>query len=142
MKSGSGVIVDAGPLAAFFNRLDQHKDWAVEQFAIIEPPMLTCEAVLSEAQFLVRSRGGDHFAILELVQRGVLRLAFSLKDDFARISALQRSYRDVPMSLADACVVRMSELYPRCRVMTTDSDFRIYRRGRRNVIPLIAPPGS
>jgi uncharacterized protein len=139
--NSNSTIVDAGPLAALLSRSDQFKDWAEEQFAATTPPMLTCEAALSEAQLLIGSRGGDPLVALELVQRGILEIDFSLRSELDRILELQRSYRNVPMSLADACIVRMSELRPRCRVMTTDSDFRIYRRNRRNVIPLLAPPG-
>lgn len=139
--SGRKTIVDAGPLVAVFSRSDQHQRWARQEFARLDPPVLTCEAVLSEAQLLIHDRGGNAFAVLELVARGVLNVAFELQVEVEQLLKLQRAYRDVPMSLADACLVRMTELHPQCRVMTTDSDFRIFRRNRRQVIPLLAPPG-
>ena len=105
------------------------------------PPIFTCEAVLSETQLLVRERGGNPLAVLEMVQRGMLNVAFELEDEVERLLELQRAYADVPMSLADACLVRMTELHDRSRLMTTDSDFRIFRRNRRQIIPLLAPPG-
>jgi len=79
--------------------------------------------------------------VLQMVQRGMLNVVFDLEDQVERLLELQRAYADVPMSLADACLVRMTELHDRCRVMTTDSDFRIFRRNRRQIIPLLAPSG-
>lgn len=89
---------------------------------------------------MVRRLGGNPLAVLELVRKGVIRPAFSVEDEVERLMELQRTYADVPMSLADACLVRLTELHDDSRVMTTDSDFRIYRRNRRQVIPLLAPP--
>lgn len=103
--------------------------------------MHTCEAVLSEAQHLVKRLGGNPLAVLEFLRSGVINVAFSVEDEAERLLELQRTYADLPMSLADACLVRMTELHEHSRVMTTDSDFRIYRRNRRQVIPLLAPPG-
>jgi uncharacterized protein len=134
------TVVDTGPLVALFSRADQHQHWARAEFARLTPPLYTCEAVLSETQLLVQERGGSPRAVLELIQRGVLNVAFELEDEVERLLELQRAYADVPMSLADACLVRMTELKAHSRVMTTDSDFRIYRRNRRQVIPLLAPP--
>jgi predicted nucleic acid-binding protein len=105
--------------------------------------MLTCEAVLSEAAYLLRAtpRGGD--AVLDLVARGVLDLAFELRKEATRVAALLRRYRSLPMDLADACLVRMSELRPDAVVLTVDSEFRdVYRRNGRQVIPTLLPPGS
>jgi len=141
--SGSieSLVVDTGPIVAVLLAGDQHHAWAVDAFGKLTPPLTTCESVVSEAQFVLRRLGGDPIKVLELLRAGLLEIDFSLQSELDRILELQRSYRNVPMSLADACIVRMSELRPRCRVMTTDSDFRIYRRNRRNVIPLLAPPG-
>ena len=103
------------------------------------PPLFTCEAVLSEAQFLLNDRGGDPRAVLDWVRVGVLNIAFGAEDEMDRLMALQRSYRSFPMDFADACLVRMAELHRRASVLTTDSHFKIYRRNGRQVIPLIAP---
>lgn len=133
------VLVDAGPLVALLVARDRHHAWAVARAGELPPPLLTCEAVLSEAQFLIQKFGGDPRKLLEMVQLEVLRVDFRVQPEVRRLSDLQRSYRDVPMSLADACLVRMSELHPRSRIMTTDGDFHLYRRNRRQVIPLIVP---
>jgi predicted nucleic acid-binding protein len=135
------TVVDTGPLVALLSRADRYQHWAREEFERLTPPVFTCEAVLSEAQFLVHERGGNPLAVLEMVQRGILGVVFELKDEVERLLELQRTYADVPMSLADACLVRMMELHDRSRLMTTDSDFRIFRRNRRQLIPLLAPPG-
>lgn len=139
MASVEKTLVDSGPLVALLVRRDQHHDWAVRQFERLTAPLLTCEAVLSETQFLVHRFGGNPLVVLDMVARGVLNVAFQVEDDIDRLQELQSTYRDLPMSLADACLVRMSELHSRCRVFTTDSDFRTYRRNGRQVIPTLMP---
>jgi predicted nucleic acid-binding protein len=134
------VLLDKGPLIALIDRRDQHHTWAQSQFAEILPPLLTCEAVLTEACYLAQRTGGRMQAALELFERGVVRLAFDLGANFAPVASLMRRYANVPMSLADGCLVRMSELVANCVVFTLDSDFRIYRRHGRQKIPLLIPP--
>jgi uncharacterized protein len=141
MPVAERVLIDTGPIVAVLIAKDQHHQWAREQFSLLAPPLFTCEAVLSEAQFLVRNFGGDPVAVLDMVARGVLNLAFDVEAELDRLSKLQRTYRNVPMSLADACLVRMAELHTRSRVFTIDSDFRIYRRHGRQVIPVVTPLG-
>lgn len=134
------TLVDTGPLVAVLNAGDEHHAWACEVFGRLLPPVFTCEAVLSEAQFLLQDRGGDPLAVLEWVHRQVIKLAFHAEDEIQRLLQLQRSYRNLSMDFADACLVRMSELHERSQVMTTNSHFRIYRRNRRKIIPLLEPP--
>lgn len=133
------VLLDAGPLAALVNPRDHWHEWARSQFGEIVPPLLTCESVLSEACFLARRAPGGADAILGLVERGVIELDFSLKERFHEVAALMRQYANVPMSLADACLVRMSELAADSTVLSLDGDFRVYRRNRRQKIPLLIP---
>ena len=139
MASVERTLVDSGPLVALLVRRDQHHDWAVQQFERLTAPFLTCEAVLSETQFLVHRFGGNPLVVLDMVARGALNVAFQVKDEIDRLQELQFTYRDLPMSLADACLVRMSELHSHGRVFTTDSDFRTYRRNGRQVIPTLLP---
>jgi predicted nucleic acid-binding protein len=96
--------------------------------------------VLAEACHLARRVEGGAQAVLDLVNRGVVRLDFSLAEHFADVSTAVERYADVPMSLADACIVRMSELSLNGVVFTLDGDFRIYRRFKRQRIPLLIPP--
>jgi predicted nucleic acid-binding protein len=133
------TVVDAGPLIALLIGADKHHAWALEVWGRLEPPLYTCEAVLSEAQYVVKRLGGDPLIVLEFLQKGAVAVAFGVEDEVDRLLELQRAYADVPMSLADACLVRMTELHEHSRVLTTDSDFRIYRRNRRQLIPLLAP---
>jgi uncharacterized protein len=135
------TVVDTGPLVAVLNANDAHHAWAREVFGKLAPPVFTCEAVLSEAQFLLQERGGDPLAVLVWVQRGVVSLAFDAANEIERLLELQRSYRNLPMDFADACLVRMTEIHEHSSVLTTDSHFRIYRRNGRQIIPLCAPPG-
>jgi predicted nucleic acid-binding protein len=133
------VLVDAGPLAALVNPRDQWHDWVRSQFGEIVPPLVTCESVFSEACFLAQRAHGGVNGILSLVARGAIALEFSLKERFDEVAALMRAYANVPMSLADACLVRMSETLADSVVFTLDGDFRIYRRNKRQRIPLLIP---
>jgi predicted nucleic acid-binding protein len=133
------VVVDAGPIVASLIEADEHHTWTSEQWSRLKPPMLTCESVLSEAGFILKRLGGDPSAVPALVEKGVLKVGFSVQDQAAYLRVLMKRYGEVPMSLADACLVRMTELFDDVAVMTFDSDFRIYRRSGRTMIPLIAP---
>lgn len=137
-----GTIVDTGPLVAFFDKNDSHHDWAAEQFTHAQPPLLTCEPVLTEVCFLISRAGGNPNDVLGLATRGALNIAFSLESEIESVRRLMMRYSDVGISLADACLVRMSELHAQSRVMTVDRDFLIYRRDGRRAIPLIAPFAS
>ena len=137
--AGGPVILDTGPLVAFLNKRDSWHRWAVEQLAAVKSPLVTCEGVISEACFLLRGLAGGPDAVLELTTRGLLDLSFRAEPVLADIRRLMRRYADVPMSFADACLVRVAEQRPGSAVMTLDADFRRYRRMGRLVIPLIAP---
>ena len=135
------VLVDAGPIAALLDRRDTHHDWAKQQLAHLHQPLLTCEGVVSEVFFLlVRVRGGiSTFA--ELVRHKLIRVdsEFSYCEHLTEILDNVERYKNVPMSFADACLVRMTEIKRDSLVFTTDRDFLTYRRNRRERIPLIAP---
>lgn len=133
------ALLDTGPLVAFLDRRDRFHTWATEQWDRIDPPLLTCEAVLSEACFLLRDLPGGAPAVLDLIVRGVLRVGFAIQGEAAAISRLMGRYANVPMSVADACLVRMVERHPGSRVLTLDHDFRLYRSHGRHVIPVMMP---
>jgi len=134
-------ILDTGPLVAFFDRSEQYHDWTKEQWAQAPLPMLTCEAVLAEAAYLLSERTGmSPEKLLTLFERGIIHVPFCLEDHAAPISRLLERYHDQEMQMADACLVRMSELKRDCRVFTLDkTEFQVYRRFERQVIPLVAP---
>lgn len=133
------ILLDTGPLVAYFNELDAHCHWATVQFERQRPPFLTCEPVLTEACFLIGRDGGDPANILVALANGVLRIGLALSAEVPAVQSLMRRYADIGVSLADACLVRMSEIHADSRVMTLDRDFLIYRRSGRKTIPLIAP---
>ena len=136
------VIVDTGPLVALLNRRDEFHDWSRTAMDVIEPPMLTCEAVLAEASYLVRKLRGGPEAVVDLVTRGVLAVPFRVDAELLALRTLLARYASVPMSLADACLVRMAETLPRAAVLTLDGDFRVYRRSGRLAIPVIMPESA
>jgi len=133
------VILDTGPLVALLNRRDRHHQWANAQWAEIAPPLITCESVLAEACYLVQPFAGGTTAVLDMARRNVLDLPFRLAEESAAVSRLLKKYQDVPMSLADSCLVRMAEQHPGSVVFTLDSDFKLYRKHRRQRIPTLSP---
>jgi len=129
-------IADTGFLVAFANARDQHHGWALDVAEDVTEPLLTCEAVLAEAAFHL----GDVGLILEMISEELIRLDFVCNDHLAHLAALAKRYKDRKPDLADLCLIRMSELHPKHSVITVDEDFRVYRRNKREVIPLISPP--
>lgn len=133
------LILDTGPWVALLCRDDRHHGWAKEQFARHAGIFLTCEAVVAETCHLIARSGFDPAKALALVERGVVRVAMSLQEEAVAVRALFQRYDNVPASLADACLIRLSELHEPCRVVTLDSDFHVYRRHGRKAIPLVTP---
>jgi predicted nucleic acid-binding protein len=131
------LLVDAGFLVALLSRHDAHHPWAVAQATQHAPPWRTCESVLSEAFHLLGTRGAP--ALRALLQRRAVIANFDLNDDLEAVLKLLQKYADVPMSLADSCLVRMTETLSNPLLLTTDSDFRIYRRHSRQIIPSVMP---
>lgn len=131
------LILDTGPLVALLNPRDRHHRWAVEALAV-RARVVTCEAVLSEAFFLLSRSARASKALRSMVGEGTLEVV-SLFGEFANVARLMARYANVPMSFADGSLVRMSELLPRAVVATVDSDFLVYRRFGRQVIPVLMP---
>ncbi|MBL9142092.1 MAG: PIN domain-containing protein [Verrucomicrobiaceae bacterium] len=139
MAASQGILLDTGPLVAYLVADEQHHRWATEQFMRHDGPLITCEAVVSESWFLLRHLPRHLAKLRAMLADGIFDLSFHLEDEAASISALMDRYDDVPMSLADACLVRLSELHPKLPLVTLDSDFKIYRRHGRQMIPVISP---
>jgi predicted nucleic acid-binding protein len=133
------VIIDTGPLVSLFDQRAAHHAWVVDQYANIPDHVLTCEAVMSESVFLMRRAGLNPEWLIESVRRGAVRCKFDLWAEIDAIHASFRRYRDQSISIADASLVRMSELEPESVIFTLDRDFLVYRRNGRQRIPLIAP---
>ncbi len=133
------AIVDTGPLVAFFDRAEQHHRWVAERVEQLEAPLLVCEPVLAEAMYLLARYSRAQDALFELLQNGALNIAFRIEEHVGALRKLLQKYRDTPMSLADACVVRMAEIHERHAVLTLDSDFSVYRKHGRVPLTLIHP---
>jgi predicted nucleic acid-binding protein len=131
------TIVDTGPLVALLNRRDSFHPWARETLGRVGGPLSTCEAVIAESCHLMGRHGAQ--LVLELGVIGFVTTPFALNAEWPTVQRLMRRYADVPMSFADACLVRMSELAHAATVVTLDSDFSIYRRHGRQVIPVLSP---
>ncbi|OGA64741.1 MAG: hypothetical protein A3G83_05385 [Betaproteobacteria bacterium RIFCSPLOWO2_12_FULL_68_20] len=133
------VVVDTGPLVAALLERDRDHAWTRAQLEALPAPLATCEAVLSEAFFLLRQVRGGGERLATLVDRGVVEARFDFQDERDSVLRLLRKYADTPMSFADACLVRMTELHRESHVLTLDRDFAAYRRNGRERIPLLAP---
>ncbi|HLT48240.1 MAG TPA: PIN domain-containing protein [Rubricoccaceae bacterium] len=132
-----------GALAALLNRRDIHHAWVLETLKRCEAPLIACEAVLSEAAFLIQRDGRDPAEVAEIAASGAIRVEPVFPEHAGRVAALMRKYADVPMSLADACLVVLAERHagdrPGAQVLTLDTDFQVYRMHGRRRIPLLAP---
>lgn len=130
-------IADTGFLVAFANRRDRHHDWAVGLAARVTKPLLTCEAVLAETSFHLRSVP----LVVAMIREGLIESDFVASDHLIQLAQLAERYSDRQPDLADICLIRMSELHPHHPVITVDrADFQVYRRNKRETIPLIFPP--
>jgi uncharacterized protein len=130
-------IADTGFLVAFANANDKHHVWATEIAARVTEPLLTCESVLAETAFHLESTS----VVLAMVSEGLVTLAFDCRDHLIQLTRLADRYANRKPDLADLCLVRMSELFPKHSVITIDRvDFRIYRRNKREAIPMLCPP--
>jgi predicted nucleic acid-binding protein len=130
-------IADTGFLVAFANANDRHHKWAAQIAAGITEPLLTCEAVLAETAFHLESPS----VALAMVNERMVALSFDCRDHLVQLKDLASRYADQKPDLADLCLVRMSELFPKHSVITIDrTDFRIFRRNKREAIPILCPP--
>jgi predicted nucleic acid-binding protein len=132
-------LTDSGPLVALLDRSDASHTWARDQFDHVPCPVLTCEGAIAEAAYLLHRAGIPAWSVLELVEREVVAIRFDLDSNLDRVLSLMKKYSDTPMDFVDACLVAMTEAKRDCRLVTIDSDFRIYRRFERQAIPLIIP---
>jgi predicted nucleic acid-binding protein len=134
------VIVDTGPLVAFMDRGEPFHAWSVAQLEQVQGSLVSCEAVIAEMDYIIRSRGGDPSGLYDRVADGTIEVSFSLAKEVRAVARLLHRFADQEMQLADACVVRLSELHEDCVVLTTDfRDFSVYRRFERQRIPFLAP---
>jgi predicted nucleic acid-binding protein len=133
------ALVDTGPLLALFDKNDPGHAWATHLFKHHTGKRLTCDAVVTEAMYFLGAGSAEALALIEGIERGIVHSTFVLSDQLARMRWLMNKYASVPMSFADACLVRMAELHGDVVVWTVDSDFSVYRRHGRQGIPTLMP---
>lgn len=136
------VLLDTGPLVALIDKRDQYHAWATTTVATLPAPFLTCESVISEACFLLSRAANGKNAVVGMVKAGHLKISFDLESEIDRVGELLVRYQSVPMSLADACLVSMSEQLADSTVLTLDNDFTIYRKNTNQIIPVIMPEST
>ena len=133
------IILDTGPIVAFLNKRDRYFSWANEVFKLLKPPVYTCDSVISEACFLLRNMEGGSIAVVELLERNLIVVDFDLASEIQAVKKLMSKYANVPMSLADACLIRMTEIEKGSQIITLDRDFNVYRRFDRQQVPVLMP---
>ncbi len=133
------IIIDASAIVSLLNKHDFHHEWTKGILAKEKAPLFTCEAVMTEAYFLLKNVYGARDAVMGLLNDKLLQIPFRLEAESKAVAELMSRYQSVPMSLADGCLVRMSELYANSEILTLDSDFLIYRQHRNSIIPVILP---
>lgn len=138
MRRGQ-VIVDTGPLVALLVASESWHSWVTETMQNLPAPFLTCEAVLVETAFLIAQVPNGKERFFDLLESGLLVVQFSISEERAELRKLMKKYADLPMSLADACLVRMAELNPQSSILTLDSHFGIYRKHGRQNLSVICP---
>ena len=133
------IIADAGVIVAYLDKRDEHHDWTFEQMKTLPAPYSVCESVITESCFLLSHLHNGEKNVLAMLKAGFLTIDFSLSNEIEAVEKLMQKYETVPMSLADACLVRMSEQIENSAVFTLDSDFHIYRKNGKQKIDLIIP---
>ena len=133
------LLTDSGPLIALLDSSDQHHEWAVGQFSHLSGALVTCEGAITEVTHLLQDAGVKPWGVLELISREIITVRFDLESNLSRVLSLMKKYADTPMDFVDACLVAMTEKNHDCKLLTLDSDFKIYRRFERQTIPLIIP---
>ncbi len=134
------AIIDTGPLVAYLEARENAHAWIRELLDEVVLPLHTCEPVLTEALFILRRHGRDHRALFSMLERGAVQVDYAMTRETMMLNEMMSDYADLPMSLADACLVRMAELHPRAEIITLDRHFKMYRTRDRRVLKLCLPP--
>jgi uncharacterized protein len=133
------IIADTGVIVAFLDKRDNRHDWTIEQMKVLPAPYGVCESVITESCFLLNGLHNGKNNVLAMLKAGLLTIDFSLSAEIEAVQTLLNKYADVPMSLADACLVRMCEIKHNSSIFTLDGDFRVYRKNGKDEISLIIP---
>ena len=133
------TIIDTGVIVAYINRKDSYHKWAINILKTVSPPVITCEPVIIESSYILRKFEKGNQLLFQLIKEHLLEIRFNMQVEIEKIDSLFNQYADLPMSIADACLVRMFEIFHDSKIVTIDSDFKIYRKNKNEIIPLIIP---
>jgi uncharacterized protein len=133
----SPVLVDTGFIVARLDRSEKYHAQCIAAVKGLPGPLVTCEAVIVESYFLLRHLDGAMEAILENLRQRIFQIPFNLVDRAAEVERLLKKYVDVPMALADACLVDLATQTGSGRILTLDGDFKIYRWGKNRAFELL-----
>lgn len=133
------ILSDAGPLVALFNFRERNHEWALARFREFAEPIITTETVLAESLYLLQRVPNGVRKLLALWERSCLTVSFSAESEKMALLQLMKRHADVPISLAHASLIRLSEIHTTCQVWTLAADFCVYRRHGRQTIPLLTP---
>ena len=133
----SPVLLDTGFIVALLDRSERNHERCKAALRSLSGPLMTCEAVIAEACYLLREQAGANDAIVENVERGAFLVPFRLDESAASVRALMKRYARVPMDFADACLVSLADTFDTGRILTLDSDFHVYRWRRTRAFELL-----
>jgi uncharacterized protein len=134
------VLVDTGPLVALLDRSDPYHLSCQESLSSLDDSLVTVWPVLTEAMYLLRAYWQAQDALWEMIESGAVQIVSLGIDDIPRMRELMRKYRDLPMDLADAGLVRVAERERLRRIFTLDRrDFQVYRPSRIGRFTIFPP---
>jgi len=133
------VLLDTGVIVALLDRSERYHARCAQALESLEQPLATCEAVIAESCYLLRTIPGAAETVLANVEQGIFQIPMQLNQAAAPIRAILRKYRDVPADLADACLIHMADELETGEILTLDSDFARYRWRRNRVFQLLIP---
>lgn len=133
------ILLDSGVIVALLDRSEGFHERCRDALEELRGPLVTCEAVLAESCYLLRNIPGAPRAVLANVEHGVFQVPFQLSRSAADVRRIMRKYGDVPIDLADACLIRLADQLSIGDILTLDRDFRIYRWGRNQPFQLLIP---
>ena len=134
------VLLDTGVIVAWLDRSERFHQQATESVAELRAPLITCEAVIAEACYLLRRLQGAAEAVLDNIAAGVFQIPVPLSEPAREVRRILRKYRDRHMDLADACLIHLANEFRTGDILTLDHDFQIYRWGRNNPFHFLLPP--
>ena len=131
------ALLDTGVIVALLDRSEKFHQACADALHQMHAPLITCEAVIAESCYLLRSLPGAPEAVLENVAAGIFQVPFQLSRDAPGVKQVLRKYRDRKIDLADACLIRLADEFETPDILTLDKDFSVYRRRKNKPFRLL-----